>query len=181
MNIRLAERELKTRFGIFTEILYYDGQAESIALVKGDVANRENVFCRVHSACVGGHVFNSIECECADEMAAAQSLMQKEGRGIIIYLDQEGRGNGHLALMKSIPFKKAGISQGEAYEKAGYRADARTYEPAAEILTDLKVRSVVLLTNNPQKADDLRNVSINVAETKQMKADGWPLKRGVKP
>ncbi len=116
MNIRLAERELKTTFGIFTEILYYDGQAESIALVMGDVRRQENVLCRVHSECIGGHVFNSIECECAEEMAAAQSAIQQAGRGVIIYLDQEGKGNGHLALMKSIPYKKSGHSQGEAYE-----------------------------------------------------------------
>ncbi|MGB2912430.1 MAG: hypothetical protein WBB81_02635, partial [Pyrinomonadaceae bacterium] len=75
MIIRLAERELKTRFGIFTETLYYDGQAESIALVMGDIAGGENILCRIHSACIGGHVFNSVECECADEMAAAQAAI----------------------------------------------------------------------------------------------------------
>lgn len=166
INIRLAERELKTKFGTFTEILYYGGQAESIALVMGDVEGQDDVLCRIHSACVGGHVFNSIECECADEMAAAQAAIQVAGKGLIIYLDKEGKGNGHLALMKSIPFKKAGHSQGEAYEMAGFEADARSFRPAAEILTDLKVRSVVLITNNPEKAGDLRRASINVSGTK---------------
>ncbi len=168
MNIRLAERELETRFGTFTEILYYDGQRESIALVIGEVANRENVLCRIHSACVGGHVFNSIECDCADEMAAAQAAIQRAGRGVIIYLDQEGKGNGHLALMTSIPFKKAGLSQSEAYEKAGFKADARSFRPAAEILNELDVKSVVLLTNNPVKAEDLRKASIIVSDTEQI-------------
>lgn len=162
---RLAERELETAYGTFTEILYYDGQSESIALVMGDVADAENVLCRVHSACIGGHVFNSIECTCREEMAAAQAAIQKAGRGVIIYLDQEGRGNGHLALMQSIPFKKAGMSQSEAYVKAGYETDARSFRPAAEILDDLKIKSVDLLTGNPGKAEDLRRASINVSRT----------------
>jgi GTP cyclohydrolase II len=168
MNIRLAERELATRFGSFKEFLYYDGQSESIALVMGDVAGEEDVLCRIHSACIGGHVFNSVECECAQEMAAAQAMIEQAGRGVIIYLDQEGKGNGHLALMKSIPFKKAGLSQSDAYEKAGFEADARSFRPAAEILTDLKVESVVLLTHNPEKADDLRKRLINVSSTKAL-------------
>ena len=168
MNIRLAERELKTKFGAFSEVLYYDGQAESIALVMGDVAGAENVLCRIHSACLGGHVFNSVECECAEEMAAAQAAIQKDGRGVIIYLDQEGKGNGHLALMKSIPFKNAGFSQSEAYVKAGYKADARSFRLAAEILNELKVKSVVLLTNNTEKAEDLRRAAIIVSGIKEI-------------
>ena len=169
MNIRLAERELKTKFGIFSEILYYDGQAESIALVMGDVACGENVLCRVHSSCISAHVFNSIECECREEMETSQAMIEQAGKGIIIWLDQEGKGNGHLALMKSIPFKKAGFSQSEAYKKAGFTADARSFRAAAEILIDLKMASIVLLTNNPDKAKDLQNESIIVSSTKQIR------------
>jgi len=168
MISRLADRELTTKFGIFTEILYYDGQSESIALLMGHVGGKEDVLCRIHSACVGGHVFSSAECECADEMAAAQAAIQYAQRGVIIYLDQEGKGNGHLALMKSIPYKKAGHSQGEAYELAGFAADARSFRPAAEILVELHVKSVVLLTNNPEKATDLRRFGINVTYTKEL-------------
>ena len=162
---RLAERELTTKFGPFREILYYDGQRESIALVLGDVAGADDVLCRIHSACIGGHVFNSVECECADEMASAQSAIQLAGRGVIIYLDQEGKGNGHLALIKSVPFKKAGFSQSVAYEKAGFAADARSYRPAAWILADLNLRSVVLLTDNPEKVESFREYSIPVSGT----------------
>jgi GTP cyclohydrolase II len=168
MVIRLAERELKTKFGTFIEILFYDGQSESIALVMGNVEGEENVFCRIHSSCISAHVFNSVECECAAEMSSAQAMIEQAGKGVIIYLDQEGKGNGHLALMQSIPFKKAGLSQSEAYEKTGYKADARSFRPAAEILADLKVKSVVLLTNNPEKADDLRQQSIIVSEVRQI-------------
>jgi GTP cyclohydrolase II len=168
MIVRLAERELKTKFGNFREILYYDGQSESIALVMGDVEAQENVFCRIHSSCISAHVFNNIECECREEMETSQALIQQEGMGVIVYLDQEGKGNGHLALMASIEHKKAGFSQSEAYKKVGYEADARSFRPAAEILTDLKVKSVILLTNNPEKAEDLRRASIIVSDTKKI-------------
>lgn len=166
MNIRLAERDLQTRFGIFKEILYYDGQRESFALVMGEVAGGKNVLCRIHSACIGGHVFNSVECKCAGEMAAAQAAIQDAGRGVIIYLDQEGKGNGHLALILSIPFKKAGFSQAEAYKKAGFPADARSFRPAAEILEELGIKSIILLTDNLEKANELEKFSTNVAEVR---------------
>lgn len=165
MNIRLAERDLKTRYGTFREVLYYDGQKESIALVMGEVAGREEVLCRVHSACISGHVFSSIECDCREQFEAAQAAIEKEGRGVIVWLDQEGKGNGHLALIESIRYKKE-FGQAEAYIKAGYKADARSYRPAAEILADLKVGSVIMLTGNPDKAEDLRNESVIVAGTK---------------
>ena len=167
--IRLADRELKTKYGLFTEVLYYDGQRESIALVMGDVRDGEEILCRIHSACIGGHVFNSVECECAAEMAAAQEMIRDAGRGLIIYLDQEGKGNGHFALMKSIPFKLAGLSQGEAYEKAGYVRDARSYRPVAAILSDLGVRSIELLTENSSKADELTILGVAIARTSPLK------------
>lgn len=169
MIVRLIERDLKTKFGIFREILFYDGQKESIALVMGGVEAQENVLCRIHSSCISAHVFNSIECECREEMEISQALIERAKQGVIIYLDQEGKGNGHLALMASIEHKKAGLSQSEAYKKAGFQADARSYRPASEILMVLKVKSVVLLTNNPAKADDLKNASINVSGIKALK------------
>ena len=166
MIFKLTERDLQTKYGTFREILYYDVQKESIALVMGDVENETDVICRVHSACVSGHVFNSIECECQAEMEASQSAIQKAGKGVIIYLEQEGKGNGHLALMASIPYKKAGMKQSEAYEKAGFEKDARSFRPAAEILKDLRVKSVILLTNNAEKAEDIRKFGIIVSEIK---------------
>ena len=169
MNIRLAERDLKTKFGDFREILYYDGQTESIAIVMGEVENQAGVLCRVHSSCITAHVFNSVECDCREQMEMSQALIEKAGRGIVIYLNQEGRGNGHLALMASIPHKKAGMKQSEAYKHVGFEADARSFRAAAEILTDLKVESVVLLTDNVGKAEDLRKWSIVVSGTQEIK------------
>ena len=167
MNIRLSERELKTKYGTFREVLYYDGQKESIAIVMGDVAGAENVLCRIHSHCISAHVFNSVECTCREEMEAAQAAIEKEGRGVIIWLDQEGKGNGHLALMESIKFKKE-FGQAEAYLRAGYKADAREYRAPAEILNDLGVRSIILLSNSAQKADDMRKESINLTGTREL-------------
>jgi GTP cyclohydrolase II len=167
---RLAERELKTKFGTFKEILYYDGQKESIAIVMGDVGVGDNVLCRVHSHCIGAHVFNSVECDCREQMNAAQEIIQNEGRGVVIWLDQEGKGNGHLALIESIPFKKE-FGQAEAYKKAGYKDDARSYTAAAQILGDLGVRSIVMLANDPKKAGGLEAEGINVAGTRTLKSE----------
>ena len=168
MIIRLAERELRTKYGIFTEILYYDGQKESIAIVMGDVAGGENVLCRIHSHCIGAHVFNSLECDCREQMAAAQSMIEQAGSGVVIWLDQEGKGNGHLALMQSIPYKRSGVPQAQAYENAGFKADDRDYRAAAEILADLKIRSIVLLANGSGKSADLKKDGIIVTETRPL-------------
>jgi GTP cyclohydrolase II len=136
--------------------------------VMGDVADKEDVLCRVHSHCTGAHIFNSIECECREEMERSQFLIEQEGQGVIVWLNQEGKGNGHLALMASTKYKEEGVPQAEAYKLAGFEADARSYRPAAEILADLQVKSIVLVTNNASKADDLRKAAIAVSATKAM-------------
>ena len=172
MIVRLAERGLKTKFGTFTEILYYDGQKESIAIVMGEVAGGKDVLCRIHSHCIGAHVFNSIECDCREQMTAAQAMIEQEDRGVIIWLDQEGKGNGHLALIQSIQFKKE-FGQAAAYEKAGFRADARNYRVAAEILNDLRVDSIVLLAIDTAKADQLTKEGISVTGSRTLTADQY--------
>lgn len=168
MIVRLAEGPLQTRFGRFTQILYYDGQKETIALVMGDVASKEGVLCRVHSHCISAHIFNSIECDCREQMEAAQRLVQEAGCGIIIWLDQEGRNNGHLALLQSRQLKQEGLSQKEAYLRLGYSADARSYIRAAEILHELRVQSITLMTSNPEKVSQLRNDGLVIAGTQQL-------------
>lgn len=170
MIIRLAERELRTKYGTFNEVLYYDGKRESLAIVMGDVANGDEVLCRVHSHCVGAHLFNSIECDCREQMAAAQSAIEQQGRGVVIWLDQEAKGNGHLALIQSTPFKKAGDPQAAAYQKAGFRSDARDYQAAAQILAELGVRSIVLLANDEGKADALRRDGVIVSGTRPLES-----------
>jgi GTP cyclohydrolase II len=169
MIIRLAETDLRTRFGTFHEILYYDGQRESYALLMGELKDAENVICRVHSSCIHGHHFNSIECDCREQMEIAQQLIQQAGQGIIIWLEQEGKANGHLALLKSLPYKRAGLSQAEAYQKAGYQADARDFSPAAKILQDLGVSSIRMLTDNPKKIVFLTEKGIVVSGTAELR------------
>ena len=166
MVIKLAETTLQTKFGTFREYLYYNGQKETVALVMGDVQNGTEVLCRVHSACLAGHAFNSIECDCREQMAMAQQLIQQAGKGVIIWMEQEGKGNGHLALLKSKAHKQQGLPQGEAYEAVGFKKDARDFTPAAEILRDLGVASIVMLTDNPEKTNTLADCGIVVAGTK---------------
>ena len=175
MNIRLADRHLRTKFGEFLEILYYDGQKESIALVMGNIENGEDVLCRIHSRCISGHEFNSIECDCREQMEISQFLIEENGNGLVIWLDQEGKGNGHLALIGSAELKEKGYSQAEAYVGAGYFEDSRSYRQAAKILDDLGVKSIVLLANNPKKVEHLKKESVVVSGTKKLSIDNEDL------
>lgn len=158
----LASTSLNTKFGEFTETLFYDGQAETIALHKGELKEAEDLICRMHSACVYGHYFNSVECDCQEQLDTAQQQIAKSGKGIIILLDQEGKGNGHLALMKSKAFKAQGMKQPEAYEAAGYQREARNFSAAGKILKHFRVRSVKLISDNQLKIDTLRENGIEV-------------------
>jgi 3,4-dihydroxy 2-butanone 4-phosphate synthase/GTP cyclohydrolase II len=168
MIIRLAEGQLSTKFGTFLEVLYYDGQQELIAIVMGNVQHGQEVLCRLHSHCLAAHVFNSIECDCREQMEIAQALIEQRGRGVIIWLDQEGRGNGHLALLQSRALQEQGMSQSAAYVALGYEADARRYTRAAEILHDLEVKSVQLMTNSPHKVAGLQAAGITIAGTQPL-------------
>ena len=168
MTIKIAEGTLETMFGTYKEHLYYNGQKEIIALIMGEVENTEGVLCRVHSSCIAGHFFNSIECDCREQMAISQALIQKAGKGIIIWLDQEGKANGHFALLQSKMYKNKGLSQSLAYEAVGFKKDARNFTSAAEILLDLKVQSIIMLTNNPDKTETLTQYGIQVVGTKSM-------------
>ena len=168
MVIKIAEGTLNTQYGSYREFLYYDGQKETIALVMGDIKNEAAVLCRVHSACLAGHVFNSIECDCREQFAGSQQLIQEAGKGVIIYLDQEGKANGHFALLKSKEYKQRGLSQAASYAAVGFSSDARDFTRAAEILVDLGVLSISMLTDNPDKINTLAQYGINVVGTKQI-------------
>jgi len=164
--VKIAEGNLKTKYGKYHEILFYDGQKESFALVMGDIENEESLLCRVHSSCIFGHHFNSIECDCREQMETSQQLIQREGKGIVIWLEQEGKGNGHYALLKSAVHKKKGIPQAEAYEAVGFQKDARNFRVAADILKELNVKSVRMLTNNEKKVETLTQHGIHVVGIK---------------
>jgi GTP cyclohydrolase II len=158
----LVETNLSTQFGLFRLLLYTDGLIEIPVLVMGNVSGAELVILRMHSTCINGHYFNSTECDCMAQMTAAQAQIQTAGSGIIILLNQEGKGNGYLGLLKSKPFKEQGMPQPQAYIAAGYPADARDYTIAADILRDLGVRSVSLITENVDKIEQLRGLGVVV-------------------
>lgn len=165
MIIKMAEGDLQTKYGLYHEILFYDGQKETIALVMGEVEGAEEVLCRVHSSCLFAHAFNSVECDCREQMAISQQLIERAGKGVIIWMDQEGKGNGHFALLKSVEHKRKGIAQADAYEAVGFKRDARDFRAAGEILRALGVKSVRMLTNNPKKVKTLTDLGIEVTGT----------------
>lgn len=165
MIVQLATTKIHTLYGTFREILFYDGQKETIALLMGDLAEQEAVLCRIHSSCIYGHYFNSVECTCQEEMNRAQGMIADAGSGLIILMDQEGKGNGHFALMQSITHKREGVPQAEAYEAAGFARENRDFSAAAKIIQQLGIRSVRLLTNNPRKKQTLTDYGISVVDT----------------
>jgi GTP cyclohydrolase II len=163
--VLLAQGPLHTRFGPFTEYLFYDGQTESGAIVKGDITGGQEVLCRVHSHCTSAHVFNGIECDCREQMAMAQEKIEQAGRGIVIWLNQDGKGNGHMAELLTAGLRAEGVAQTEAYAQLGFKRDARSFDRAAEILKFFQVASVALLSNNPEKAGGLTECGVTVAGT----------------
>lgn len=163
MVVRLAEKRLVTNYGIWSEFLYYDGRRELVALVSGDIANRHGVPCRLQSHCLSAFVFNSIECDCREQVALSQRFIQEQGCGLIIWLDQEGRGQGHMACMLASELSaEANIDETVAYERLGYHADARSYAAAAHVLRDLGVASVQLLSNAPNRVTALEQNGVRV-------------------
>jgi GTP cyclohydrolase II len=170
--VRLAEKSLSTSFGNWREVLYSDGRTPTVALVYGDVSDRDHITCRIQSHCLSSFVFNSIECDCREQMMIAQRLIKERGAGAIIWLDQEGRGYGHLACMLASDLSvAAGIPETEAYRRLGYGADSRSYMAAAQVLNDLGVASVELLSNSPDKARALESHGIRVVVRKEIVVD----------
>jgi GTP cyclohydrolase II len=166
--ILLARDRILTRHGTFQESLFYNGVSQSVALTVGDLTGAQDVLCRIHSSCLSAHGLGSISCDCALQMEHAQTEVSKAGRGIIIWLEQEGRSNGHLAKMLAEPAKRRGLPQGTAYEAVGFRADARDYAEAVEILKFFRIESVVLLTNNALKRGYLEGAGMIVSDAQQV-------------
>ena len=169
-NDRLIRREGQTRLptvhGEFTAIVYeniLDG-SDCIALVKGIVDDGEPVLVRMHSECLTGEVFGSLRCDCAEQLRAAMQAVEQEGRGVIVYIRQEGRGIGLTNKIKAYALQDQGRDTVEANELLGFPPDPRDYGIGAQILADLGLRKIRLLTNNPQKRAGLEGYGQQVFE-----------------
>ncbi|MEW1749776.1 GTP cyclohydrolase II [Streptomyces angustmyceticus] len=163
---QVVTARLPTTYGEFLAVGYLDRRTgiEQVALVHGDVVG-EPVLTRVHSECLTGDVFSSTHCECGDQLSAALRAIVAEGRGILVYLQgHEGRGIGLLAKLRAMKLQEGGLDTVEANIALGLPVDARDYTVAAEMLLDLGVRSVRLLSNNPRKREALVRHGIAVAE-----------------
>ena len=163
---RVADARLPTPYGDFRIIGYRNDvdAAEHVALVYGDVSGRRNVLVRMHSKCLTGDVFGSARCDCGWQLHSAMRMVAQEGHGVIVYLDQEGRGIGLLNKLKAYELQDAGRDTVTANEELGFKPDLRNYGIGAQILLDLGLSSIRILTNNPRKLVGLEGYGLEIVE-----------------
>jgi len=163
---RAADVQLPTEFGDFRAIAFENDvdKLEHLALVKGDIRGEEPVLVRVHSECMTGDVFGSLRCDCGGQLHRAMEMIEAEGRGVILYMRQEGRGIGLFNKLKAYALQDQGKDTVEANLELGFKPDMRDYGIGAQILVDLGVKNMRLMTNNPRKLIGLQGYGINIVD-----------------
>ncbi|MCX7982518.1 MAG: bifunctional 3,4-dihydroxy-2-butanone-4-phosphate synthase/GTP cyclohydrolase II [Syntrophales bacterium] len=164
---RVAEASLPTRYGGTFRIIVYENDVDDyqhIALTKGDIRPDEAVLVRVHSECCTGDIFGSLRCDCGDQLKRAMEMIEEEGKGVIVYMRQEGRGIGLVNKIKAYALQDQGKDTVDANLELGFKPDLRDYGIGAQILTDLGVRKMRLMTNNPRKIIGLDGYGLKVVE-----------------
>ncbi|MBK6683876.1 MAG: GTP cyclohydrolase II [Deltaproteobacteria bacterium] len=158
--------DLPTRFGHFKIVGFWNNREakDHVAIVHGDVVGGERVATRLHSECLTGDALGSLRCDCRDQLEAALKRIAETERGVVLYLRQEGRGIGLMNKIRAYALQDRGLDTVEANLALGFRDDERDYSIAAHMLMSLKIRSIALMTNNPNKVDQLQKLGINVAE-----------------
>lgn len=164
---RIATAKLPTKYGGLFTAIAYENDVDSyhhIALLKGEIASEDEVLVRMHSQCLTGDVFGSRRCDCEEQLHTAMAMVEKEGKGVIVYMRQEGRGIGLVNKLKAYGLQDSGKDTVEANEALGFKADMRDYGIGAQILVDLGLHKIRLMTNNPRKIKGLEGYGIEVVE-----------------